>query len=309
MVHGQPVRAEQVTGEELRARIMRFVRAASTEIVPVDVKRLPDLVSWLPAGSDVYVAHTPTSTVGDVVQAAVAVRAAGFTATPHIVARRIPNALTLRTALTRLRAGGVDQILLVAGDAAQPAGEFTSTLDIFGSGILEQSGITRIGVAAHPEGHKAVGPMLLWDALQAKQLFAERHGVRMHVVTQFSLNSGAVMAWERELTRHDIYLPVHLGIAGPAPLSKLIHYAMQCGIGASLRTLLHNLSAVGRVAELAINPDQHLLRLLAVPLTAQIVAPHFFAFGGCVQTARWIHQIAAGAFAIDSKAGKLHLQD
>jgi methylenetetrahydrofolate reductase (NADPH) len=307
MLHGEPVSAEPITDDELKTRIIRFMSSASTEITPLDAKRLPDLVSWLPAGTSVYVAHTSASTVGDVVGAALAVRYAGFTATPHIVARRIPNALALRTALTKLRAGGVEQILLVAGDAAQPNGEFGSTLDILESGILEQSGMMRIGVAAHPEGHKAVGPTLLWDALQAKQAFADFNGIRMHVVSQFSFNSSAIETWLRELGRYGIHLPVHVGIAGPAPLSKLIRYAMQCGIGLSLRTVLRNLSAVGTVAELAISPDQHLLRLLATPLAAQIVAPHFFAFGGCVETAHWIHQIAAGTFEIDSKASKLRL--
>jgi methylenetetrahydrofolate reductase (NADPH) len=296
--------------EDLKSRIVHFVRSASTEITPGDERRLPELSSYLPTGAAVYVAHTPKALLSDVVYTALAVQRAGFLATPHIVARRIANALTLRRALAQLRAGGVQQILLVAGDTPQPTGEFLTTLDVLECGALQEAGISRIGVAGHPEGHKAVGPLLLWKALQAKQVFAARTGTQMHIVTQFSFNADALSDWGFQLPRHEIHLPVHVGIAGPAPLPKLIHFAMQCGIGVSLRTVMHNLSAVGSIAELAISPDQHLLRLMsmAAPAGVQIVAPHFFGFGGCLETARWIRQVAAGQFQIDQKAGKFRME-
>jgi methylenetetrahydrofolate reductase (NADH) len=292
---------------ELKARIMDFVGRASTEITPSHEPRLPELTAVLHAGTSVYVDHPPKATLGQVVQAALAVQRSGFRATPHIAARRIPNAQTLRLALAELRAGNVEQILLVAGDVEQPAGEFSSTLDILESGILERSGIMRIGVAGHPEGNKSVGPMLLWEALQIKQHFAERTGISMHIVTQFGLNAAAMATWERELTQHGVRLPIHVGIAGPAPLSALVRFAIQCGIGASARTLMRNLSAAGSVADLATTPDQHLLALLSGPPPAQIVAPHFFAFGGSVETARWMRKIAAGEFEVDPSAARLRL--
>jgi|SRR5665213_647409 len=309
--------------DDLKARIVDFMRAASTEITPGDVGRLPDLTQVGPAGTSIYVAHTPHAAFEQVIHAALAVRRAGFLATPHIAARRISNAMTLRAGLDELRAGGIEHILLVAGDAPQPLGEFTSTLDILESGILERSGITRIGIAGHPEGHGAVSSELLWRALGSKQAFAARTGIGMHIVTQFGLNAGAAAVWQREFKSHDIHLPVHVGIAGPASLSKLIHFAIQCGIGASMHASLHvllrnlsvrnlstrNLSAAANLPGLAVSPDQHLLALMASPFMAQFVAPHFFAFGGTVETARWMRQIAAGAFDIDSKAGKFKLRN
>jgi methylenetetrahydrofolate reductase (NADPH) len=298
--------AAQSGNEDLKARIVGFMRGASTEITPADEKRLPFLLACLPAGAAVYVAHTPAASLDDVVQTAVAVQRAGFAATPHIVARRIANALTLRHALGEMRAGGVTQILLIAGDTAQPTGEFTNSLEVLESGVLETAGIARIGVAGHPEGHKAVGPMLLWKALQAKQAFAQLTSVQMHIVTQFSFNADAVRNWSMQLPRHEIDLPVHVGIAGPAPLSKLIHFAMQCGIGASLRAVMRNLSAAGRIADLAISPDQHLLGLM-MPPAVQIVAPHFFSFGGSLATAQWMQRIAAGRFDIDANTGRFCL--
>jgi len=293
---------------DLKSRIVAFMRDASTEITPSEEGRLPELQSLLPAGTAVFVAHTPNASFGQVIHTALAVRRAGFLATPHIAVRRVPNAEALRAALAELRAGGVGDILLIAGDAPRPMGEFSGTLDVLESRILMESGITRIGIAGHPEGHGTVASALLWEALEAKQAFAVRTGVSMHIVTQFGLNRGAFKIWARELVRRRIDLPVRVGIAGPAPIAKLAHFAIQCGVGASLRALMRNLSAAAQSSDLATSPDQHLLALLSNPLSAQIAAPHFFAFGGVLETARWMGKIAAGSFNIDAKAGRFTLQ-
>jgi len=293
---------------DVKGRIVSFMAGASTEITPSEESRLPELKSLLPAGAAVFVAHTPNASFGQVVHAALAVRRAGFLATPHIAVRRVPNAEMLRAALAELRAGGVEDILLIAGDAPRPVGEFSGTLAVLESRILEESGITRIGIAGHPEGHSAVASASLWEALEAKQAFAARTGVSMHIVTQFGLNGSAFKVWARELARRRIHLPVRVGIAGPAPVAKLVHFAIQCGVGASVRALMRNLSAAAQSTDLATSPDQHLLALLSGPLSAQIAAPHFFAFGGALETARWMRKVAAGAFDIDAKAARFTMQ-
>ena len=303
----QPGRAAPAT-DDLKGRIVSFMRGASTEITPSEENRLPELKSVLPAGTAVYVAHTPNAGFSQVIHAALAVRRAGFLATPHIAVRRVPNSQTLRAALAELRAGGVEHILLIAGDAPRPIGEFSGTLDVLNSRILEESGIARIGIAGHPDGHNAVASALLWEALEAKQAFAARAGVSMHIVTQFGLNGGAFKIWERELVRRRIHLPVRVGIAGPAPIAKLVHFAIQCGIGASMRAVMRNLSGAARSSGLATTPDQHLLGLLGTSVSAQIVAPHFFAFGGVLETARWMRKVAAGAFDVDAKAAQFRMQ-
>ena len=291
----------------LKSRIMTFMRGASTEITPTEEGRLPELAAVLPRGSAVYVAHTPHASFAQVIHAALAVRRAGFLATPHIAVRRVPDSGTLRAALAELRAGDVEDILLIAGDAPQPVGEFSGTLDVLESRIIEESGIARMGIAGHPEGHNAVATPLLWEALESKQAFAARTGVRAHIVTQFGLDGAAFRLWERELMRRRILLPVRIGIAGPAPMAKLLHFAIQCGIGASMRALTRNLSSAAHSSSLATTPDRHLLGLLETPVSAQIVAPHFFAFGGALETARWMQKIAAGAFEIE--AGQFKIQE
>jgi methylenetetrahydrofolate reductase (NADPH) len=307
MIEGsQPGRAAPAVND-LKGRIVSFMRGASTEITPSEEPRLRELAALLPAGTPLYVGHPPNASFEQVIHAALAVRRAGLAATPHIAVRRVPDAQTLRAALKELRAAGVEQILLIAGDAPRPMGEFSATLDVIESSILEDSGIVRIGVAGHPEGHNAVADGELWAALEAKQAFAERSGLNMHIVTQFGLDGCAFKVWEREAVRRRIHLPVRMGIAGPTPIAKLLHFAIQCGIGASMRALMRNLSSAAHASDLATTPDRHLLSLLQTPVSAQIVAPHFFAFGGALETARWMQKIAAGAFEIE--AGQFKIQE
>src|SRR5271170_2226546 len=125
--------------DDLKGRIASFMEDASTEITPSEESRLAELAAVLPPGSSVYVAHTPNAGFAQVIHTALAVRRAGFLATPHIAVRRVPDARTLRAALAELRAAGVEQILLIAGDAPRPVGEFFSTLDVLESGIIQES--------------------------------------------------------------------------------------------------------------------------------------------------------------------------
>jgi methylenetetrahydrofolate reductase (NADPH) len=293
----------------VKDRIVSFMRDASTEITPSEENRLPELAGILPPGTPVNVAHTPNASFADVIRAAIALRRVGLLATPHIAVRRVANTAVLRGALAELRAGGVEHIFLIAGDAARPIGEFASTLDVLRSGLLEETGISRIGVAGHPGGHNTVSRDTLWETLEAKQAIAARTALSMHIVTQFGVDGGAFRTWHRELMQRGIQLPVRVGIAGPASIARLVHFAIQCGIAQSARALMRDLNAAGRSSALAVTPDQHLLALAEAPLPAQLLGPHFFAFGGVLETARWMRKIAAGAFTIDAESGKFRLDD
>jgi methylenetetrahydrofolate reductase (NADPH) len=288
----------------LKERIIAFMQAASIEITPSEEKHLAALRALLPARCAIYISHVPNATLAQVVKTALAVQAAGFQATPHLVARRINYPETLRTAFAELVAHGVEQVLLVAGDTEHAAGEYESTLDVLASGLIEKSGIKRIGVAGYPEGQRGIGHTALGNALMTKQAFAERTGLPLFIVTQFSFNGNALRDWEPELARIGVRLPILAGIAGPTPLSKLIKFAMRCGIGASLRTVMRNLSAVSGIAELATTPEQHVMRLMQLPSSTRVIAPHFFCFGGALETAHWISQVVSGRFAIDPAENK-----
>ena len=294
---------------DFKDRIAAFVSLASTEITTHDEKLIPELAETLPTKATVYVAHTPKASLHDVVRVSCKVQSAGLAASPHIVARRVTSANALRDGLTQLCAAGVQQVLLVAGDCETPMGPYRHTLDLIDSGVLTGSGISRIGVAGHPEGMKGVDAEQLWQALHHKQQFGRRTGIRVHIATQFGFDPEGVCNWVRTLAQREIALPVHVGLAGPTSFTKLVRFAMLCGVGASLHSASKNLKAVGNVARMATTPEQMIPALVecgaGVDL-GQIVQPHFFTFGGALASARWIRGISQGNFDIRTD-GKLAL--
>jgi methylenetetrahydrofolate reductase (NADPH) len=297
-------------GQELKRAIVDFAQRASTEISTHDEAALPDLAAALLPGTAVYVAHTPKATLGEVVATAVRLQQLGFRASPHIVARRVESRQALETALQQISAAGIEQALLVAGDLAKPAGPYTSTLEIIDSGLLQNSSLKRIGVAGHPEGHKQVADDVLLAALRHKQAFAAKTGLKLHIATQFTFDADAIIAWDERLTKEGITLPAHIGIAGPTPLPKLIKYAMACGVGASLGSVMKNMTAMTKLARLATTPDEMLTGLVrggAARGSSRIVQPHFYAFGGVAATARWIRAVIDGKFSLKADSDKFEM--
>lgn len=287
----------------LRERLSAFVAAGSTEVTTHDEGDLDAFARLIPAGYTVYVAHTPKASLEDVARVALRLKDLGLAPSPHIVARRVTDPLALRRVLDRLAGAGIGQILLVAGDRAEPGNRFNSTAELLESGVVTDAGIQRVGVAGHPEGHPAVADEVLWQALQRKQSFAARHGLHMHIATQFGFDTRALAHWEQGLKAHDICLPVHAGVAGPTPFLKLLKYAAHCGVGASLKAVSGNPLSFSKLPHFVTKADEMLIgvyRAKQGTVDSRIFAPHFFAFGGVLATARWLRAVVEGSFELNA---------
>jgi methylenetetrahydrofolate reductase (NADPH) len=309
--HTEAAAAAKDTLGELERAVIAFARRASTEISPHDETLLDEVARRLPATTPIYVAHTPKCSVEDVVRVAIKVQSLGFTASPHLVARRLSSERTLRDVLARLCAHGIEQALLVAGDLDPPLGPFKSTLEVIATGALEDSGLKRIGVAGHPEGHPVAGQAELLSALRCKQEFAVRSGIAVHIVSQFGFNPESICAWKRMLTREGISLPVHVGMAGPTSPSKLLKFAVQCGIGTSMSALVKNLGTVASLTGFAAGPDEMLLGLIcgcAGHAGARFVQPHVYSFGGTLATFGWLRAVMEGNFDLAPNGGRFTLR-
>jgi methylenetetrahydrofolate reductase (NADH) len=287
----------------LKSSLRDFVAAGSTEVTPHDEKYLDEMARILPAGFPVYVANTPKTSPDEVVRVALRLQALGLTASPHVIARRVVDANRLRERLRVLAAGGVQQLLLVAGDVAIPNPAFTSTLELLESGVVSDAGIKRVGVAGHPEGHPVVPDEVLWEALERKQAMARATGLTMHIATQFGFDSRALTDWEAGLASRGIEVPIHAGVAGPTPFLKLLKYAAHCGVGASLKAVSGNPMSFSRLPHLVTKADEMLIgvfRAKQLNPVSRIFAPHFFAFGGVLETARWLRKVIEGSFELDA---------
>lgn len=282
-------------------RIGDFLDGFSVEVTPGEAARVESFADLLPAGSAVYIAFLPGSDFGRVVETAARLSAQGMVPVPHIAARNTPDAAWLNEQLARLQGeAGVDQVLLIGGGASRPVGDFDRSVQILRTGLLDAHGITRIGVAGHPEGSSDIAALALAWALAEKNLLAETSDARFHIVTQFCFEAAPVIAWDRAIRAAGNQLPIMVGLPGCATWKTLMRYAGICGVGASAAALARQTRRFGRLAATA-TPDRlvaDLARHRAEEPESAIQGAHFFPFGALARTAAWARAAGQGQLRI-----------
>lgn len=253
----------------------------------VEIAALAEIVS--PA-TPIYFSAVPTITRQEIVAAAVSLRKAGLEPVIHIAARRLASAVALQELLSSLRSeANVRRLLVIGGDVNAP-GAFADALAVIQKGRLREAGIEEIGVGAYPEGHPRIPAGLLESALDEKIAAATAQGLRVHIVSQFSFSPERILSWLRRVRAGGISKPIKIGMAGPTNVPALLRYAKRCGVAASLRGLVSGVAGglVGHVG-----PDRIISTLSAAGGLGE-VEPHYFSFGGTLETARYACEAAAG---------------
>lgn len=276
-----------------RAALADLLRTYSVEITAHDEKALKAVESTLAPGTEVFIANLPDERAEVLVAAALRVRRAGLEPVPHIVARNLKSRDDLDGMLASLvRDAGVSTALILGGDRDRQAGNFENALQIIETGLLEAHGIRRIAIGCYPEGHPRIPDEVLWQALRAKLDAAARVGLETVLVSQFLFDPQPLIEFARALRREGIEAPLRVGVAGPADRTKLIRYALRCGVGASLRVLRER-GSLARNVLAGETPDT----LLGAAAVAQKEEPelgmagvHFFTFGDPAGSARWAEE-------------------
>ena len=70
---------------------------------------------------------------------------------PHIAARGIASNSALEKMLASYREVDVTEILLIAGGYKSPVGDFKSAIEVLETGLFQQVGIRKVGVAGTPK--------------------------------------------------------------------------------------------------------------------------------------------------------------
>jgi methylenetetrahydrofolate reductase (NADPH) len=288
------------TFQEERRGISAFLAGASLELSSRDPAEVDACVGLLEPGTPVYVSFPPGQTYHGTVALAARRARAGVRPVPHVAARRIAGPEALDDYLARAAGeAGVDSALVIAGDGDRASGAFDSSLALLETGLFQRHGIVRIGIAGYPEGHPKIAASALDAALAAKKNFARRSGIELRVVTQFCFDADSILSWAGRMKGHG--LPVHVGLAGPASLPRLLRFAAMCGVGNSVRALKARPGALTRLMVEA-GPEVA-LRGLARRAEPPLVGAHFFCFGGLVRTARWLRAIRDGRFELSEDGG------
>lgn len=267
-----------------------FARSFSLEVTRPSAAEVAELARLLPAGTPIYFTAVPTVSAQEVIAGALNLRRAGLEPVVHIAARRVASANDLQELLKGLVGEAEVRRLLVIGGDVDATGPFPDALAVIQKGRLREAGIEEIGIGAYPEGHPRIPPGRLEAALDEKIAAASAQGLAVHIASQFSFSPERIVAWLKQMRACGINRPVRVGMAGPTSVPALFRFAKRCGVSASLRGLMSGAAAalIGHVG-----PDR-ILEALAEAEGLGDIAPHYFSFGGTVETARYACEAAAG---------------
>lgn len=279
----------------MKDTVRRFLEGASVEITPKQAEKIPLLQAGLPAKTKVYIALIDPADVAAQLDAAVRLRAAGFEPVPHVPARFVRDRDDLARRLGDLSTkAGVKQMLVLGGGAPHPVGQYDAAIQLLETGLFEANGVTRIGIAGHPEGNpditKAKGEAALVDALKLKQAYLAEHGLNGYIATQFLFEAAPVAYWAAGLNEAGIRLPIHVGVPGPATIKTLVKYAAMCGVGNSARFIRKQALNITKLLSVS-TPDDFVEKLATLNIERPelgITAPHLYPFGGFDKLLDWL---------------------
>jgi methylenetetrahydrofolate reductase (NADPH) len=280
--------------------IARMLRGHSIEVNPNQSKDVDAAATRLDPGTEVFLTWIPNTNPMNMIEPAAKLHSAGLLPVPHIGARHLVSAAQLEDLAARfVEEAGVDRVLIIGGDRAEPAGPYDSSLAVMRTEVFHKLGVNRIAVSGFPEGNPNISDVVLEEALAAKVNFARENGLQLSIVTQFCFKAEPIVEWLQRLRARGIDIPVRVGLAGPAGILTLTRYAIHCGIGNSLHVLTEHPSFAKLLTENGPEPIiQGIARGIAASaypgdsaLPLGIAGLHFYVFGGFNITLDWINAL------------------
>ncbi len=272
-----------------------FLSKATIEVTGKQIEKFPLLKEHMPAGASVFIALIEAQDLEAQITAAAELRKLGFEPIPHVPARFVRDEADLDARLTAFKEkAGVTTVLALGGGAPEPIGKFDAAIQMLNTDLFQKAGITRIGIAGHPEGNpditKKQGEAALLKALTEKNAWLKANGIEGFIATQFLFEAGPLALWASSLREAGISLPIYVGVPGPATIKTLVKYAAMCGVGNSARFIRKqalNITKLLTVSEPTEFVDQ-LAKLHFDKPELNIAAPHLYPFGGFDKLFTWL---------------------
>jgi methylenetetrahydrofolate reductase (NADPH) len=155
----------------------------------------------------------------------------GYDVVPHLAARHVRDRVHLAELVDRLRAAGANDVLVMAGDAEEPAGDFDGSLPLLQALADLGQPFSEVGITGYPESHAFIADAATIRSMFAKEEFAT------YIVSQICFDPGVTAAWVGSVWERGTKLPIHIGLPGPVPRAKLFEISQKVGVGDSLRLL------------------------------------------------------------------------
>jgi methylenetetrahydrofolate reductase (NADH) len=210
----------------------------------------------------------------------------GYEVVPHLAARHVRDRSHLAELVERLRTAGASDVLVMAGDAEEPAGEFDGSLPLLAALAELGQPFREIGITGYPESHAFIEDDATIRAMFAKEAFAT------YIVSQICFDPEVTATWVGAVWERGTHLPIHIGLPGPVPRTKLLRISERIGVGDSLRLLRTHGGRPLRTPGGNFDPDP-LVRGLEHSLGEQrrnVGGFHIFTFNDLKGTERWRHR-------------------
>jgi methylenetetrahydrofolate reductase (NADPH) len=269
------------------AAVRTLVERADLELIPL--RNAEEKLQAVPLGTTIAVTSSAKLGLGRTLEFARRAARAGFTVVPHLAARQLTDEAELRSFVTSLAEAGITRLYLIGGDAPQ-SGPYSSSLEVLQALQGIDHDLRRIGVACYPEGHPKIADAALAGALSAKQPYAA------YMVSQMCFNPDVMVSWLRQVREAGITLPLHLGLAAPMQVRKLIELSPKLGVGSSVRYLAKQHGFLGNVLKGGAYQPESLLLRMGNAVTSPglgIEGLHFFSFNQVSATLEWQRNVTA----------------
>jgi methylenetetrahydrofolate reductase (NADH) len=252
------------------------------ELIPMEgaIGRTADL----PEGAKVAVSCSPRRGIEGTLLLAEELRSRGFEVVPHLAARLVADSAHLEKLVRRLKDLNVDEVFVIGGDAREPAGRFSSALELLCAMAEVGHPFERVGVGGYPEGHPAIDDGALWRALLDKRPFAT------YIVSQMCFDPGAILRWVEDIRGWGMDLPVYVGIPGVVEWKKLLQISLKIGVGDSTRFLTRHTDLVARLLKPGGYSPEALVRGVAPYVGDRdydIAGFHIYTFNQVESTEKW----------------------
>lgn len=261
-----------------------FLSDFSVEVTPNVYIKNKELLNSMSKQKRIFIAYIEGSNKEDIINTAKLITQDGNIPVPHIPARQIKDKSELKNFLDALKSeANVCEVLLIAGSNKKPYGEFESSIQLIETGYFNE-GLKTIYFAGHPEGNVDIeeSRISLDASLKLKQDFANTTETNVVLLTQFCFDSNQIILWANKLREDGIHLPIEIGVAGPAKITSLIKYSIDCGVGPSLKILENNFSNLTELATTYSPVDflNDLIQKINANKNVNIQNIHFYPFGG-----------------------------
>jgi methylenetetrahydrofolate reductase (NADPH) len=239
-----------------------------------------DVLAHVPRTVKVTVTASPTRGLDATLDVTEHLTAEGYQVVPHLSARLVRDGAHLDEIVARLRAVGVHDAFVPAGDATEP-GQFEDAASLLRA--LRGRHLTQLGITGYPESHHFIS-----DESTISAMF-EKAPLATYIVSQICFDPATIDWWVGAVRERGTELPIWIGVPGIVDNAKLLRISMKIGLGESARFLRAHRAWLRRLMTRTFSPEplMRALESLWEDPRANVPGLHVFTFNELERTERW----------------------